>query len=325
MGSIPSILRKNLSLLTVGLALLFAAVDHADARRAAGGFGGFGSRGTRTFQPPPTTSVAPTPAAPIQRTMTQPSQINPTPSVQPQPVAARPGFFSGFGGSFLGGLLVGGLLGTVLGNGFGGGAGFLGMLLQIGLVVGAVMLILRFIRGRQRQASPVAGPVGPGMFDGLGGFVSPSSQAPPIGAPTSTARQVDEIGITQDDLNTFERLLEEIQTAYGREDYGVLRQRTTPEAMSYLAEELGENATRGVRNTVSDVRLLRGDLAEAWREGDTDYATLAMRYSSIDATVDRATGKVVDGDPKNATEATEVWTFARKGRAEWKLAAIQST
>lgn len=95
--------------------------------------------------------------------------------------------------------------------------------------------------------------------------------------------------------------------------------------MSHLAEELGENATRGVRNSVSDVRLLQGNLAEAWREDNTEYATLAMRYSSVDATLDRATGKVVDGDEKNATEATEVWTFARKAGADWKLSAIQST
>ena len=94
--------------------------------------------------------------------------------------------------------------------------------------------------------------------------------------------------------------------------------------MSYFAEELGENATRGVRNEVSDVRLLQGDLAESWREADTDYATVALRYSSIDATRDRATGRVIEGDAEKPTETVEIWTFARKNRADWKLSAVQA-
>ena len=316
--------RHTFSVLAVGLALALSVADHADARRAGGGFSGFGSRGTRTYTAPPTTAVAPTPAAPIQRSMTQPSQFNPASPVQPQAAAPRPGFFSGFGGSLLGGLLVGGLLGAVFGSGFGGGFGFLGMLFQIALLAGVAMLVMRFIRGRQGLASPVAGGAGYGMSSGPAAYAGSSSQAPSRGTSAAAPGRADEIGLAQADLDTFERLLGEVQTAYGREDYATLRTRTTPEAMSYLAEELGENATRGVRNIVSDVHLQQGNVAEAWREGDTDYATLAMRYASIDATVDRASGKVVDGDTKTATQATEVWTFARKGGAEWKLSAIQA-
>jgi len=33
---------------------------------------------------------------------------------------------------------------------------------------------------------------------------------------------------------------------------------------------------------------------KAWREADTDYASVAMRFSLIDNTTDRATGRVVD-------------------------------
>jgi predicted lipid-binding transport protein (Tim44 family) len=95
--------------------------------------------------------------------------------------------------------------------------------------------------------------------------------------------------------------------------------------MSYLAEELGENATKGVRNTVSQVKLLQGDVAEAWREGAAEYATLAMRYSSIDAMVDRTSGRVVDGDDRRPSESTELWTFVRKNGGDWKLSAIQGT
>ena len=77
----------------------------------------------------------------------------------------------------------------------------------------------------------------------------------------------------------------------------------------------------GIRNDVSDVNLLQADVAESWREGDRDYATAAMRYSSRDVSRDRASGKIVDGDDDEPTEATELWTFTRQDGGDWKLSA----
>ena len=82
---------------------------------------------------------------------------------------------------------------------------------------------------------------------------------------------------------------------------------------------------RGVVNKVSNVKLLQGDLAEAWREGDTDYATVAMRFSLNDFMVDRASGRVVEGDPTHPQEVAELWTFRRAHGGPWMLSAIQQT
>ena len=128
----------------------------------------------------------------------------------------------------------------------------------------------------------------------------------------------------REDFDTFERLLSEVHAAYGREDLSALRSRMTPEMLSYYAEELSENASRGVINEISDVKLLQGDLAEAWREGDKEYASVAMRYSLKDRYVDRATGKAADGTDA-PQEATEVWTFMRSHGGSWLLSAIQQT
>jgi predicted lipid-binding transport protein (Tim44 family) len=70
------------------------------------------------------------------------------------------------------------------------------------------------------------------------------------------------------------------------------------------------------------VKLLQGDLAEAWREGDADYASVAIRYSLIDKMLERSTGRPVAELP---SEATEVWTFVRSRGANWELSAIQQT
>lgn len=78
--------------------------------------------------------------------------------------------------------------------------------------------------------------------------------------------------------------------------------------MSYLAEELSENATKGVKNEVRDVHLVQGDVSEkSWREGTSTTRPVAMRYESIDARTG-ATGRVVSGDPDNLSESTEIWT-----------------
>ncbi|MEK1889776.1 MAG: Tim44 domain-containing protein [Phyllobacterium sp.] len=322
------------AILALGMAVSFSVVHDADARR---GGGGFGSRGARTFQAPAPTRTAPAPAAPIERTMSPKPETAQPSAAQPQlGQQQRPGLFGGMGRSLIGGLLVGGLIGTLLGHGFGGAAGFLGMLLQIGLIIGVVMLAMRFFRSRQATMAPAGGPA----FGRSAGSNAPSGASfriPTIGsgsgqgsnasynnASSHTAGQgSDEIGLKQDDLDRFEQLLTEVQTAYGKEDYATLRKLTTPEAMSYLAEELGQNATDGLRNSVSDVKLLQADIAEAWAEGDTEYATTAMHYSSIDSMVDRETGRVVNGDEKDPSQTTEVWTFVRKPNSDWKLSAIQ--
>lgn len=316
-ADLTSRLPKIFAVTGLSLVMGLSLVSEADARRG----GSFGSRGARTYQAAPPTKTAPTQTAPVQRSMTerQPGQTAATPA---RPNAAnpmnapRPGFF---GNPLVRGLMLGGLIGLLLGHGFGAGmAGMLGGLLQIALLALVAMLVFRFFASRRRPAEAAA----PGA--GNASFRSPFDVQQPA-APQATyapANQGEDITVTSADREAFERLLREVQEAFGREDYGAIRERTTPEIMSYLAEELGQNATRGVRNQVSDVQMLEGDVAEAWREGDLEYATAAMRYSSRDIMVDRDTGAVVEGDER-PTETTELWTFVRRRGEPWKLSAIQ--
>lgn len=185
---------------------------------------------------------------------------------------------------------------------------------------------------RGRSGIPSAGGLAGGLFGGGGG--AQAADAPISGPSYAGAAPVserlgdgrwsgDEIGVTADDLDTFERLLTEVQAAYSREDFGRLRTLTTPEAMGYLAEEIGETATKGQRNEVLDVRLLDGDVAEAWSEEGRDYVTVALHYESVDMLRDRASGALVEGS-EDPSESVELWTFVRDPGAGWKLAAIQS-
>jgi predicted lipid-binding transport protein (Tim44 family) len=126
------------------------------------------------------------------------------------------------------------------------------------------------------------------------------------------------------DFAAFEQLLQAVQAAWSNHDLTTLRGITTPEMASYFAEQLADQVSRGVRNVVSQVKLEQGDLSEAWAEGGREYATVAMRFSMTDVTVD-ATGRVVDGDPAEHVQATEIWTFLRAPGGRWVLSAIQQT
>jgi predicted lipid-binding transport protein (Tim44 family) len=243
----------------------------------------------------------------------------------------RPSFFNGFGGSIMRGLFIGGLIGMLLGYGFGGLAGMFGLILQVLLIGGVAFLLMRMFRSAQSSAPAMAGNAGNVGGFGRGGSspgYSRDSGLFGMGGASSTPQDrhqpadSEEIALTQEDLDTFERRLTEVQEAFGREDHAALRRLVTPEMVSYLSEELADNARDGVRNDVSDVSLLQADIAESWREGDRDYATAAMRYAARDVKRDRVDGQIVEGDDR-PTETTELWTFTRQGGTDWKLSAIQ--
>ncbi|HVY59529.1 MAG TPA: TIM44-like domain-containing protein [Xanthobacteraceae bacterium] len=306
------ILRASAAVLSVVAALAFL-VGEADAR--AGGGASFGSRGARTFSAPPSTRTAPS-ASPIQRSITQPSSPNVrTPSTASSGgLFGRPGLLGGLAAGFLGAGLFGLLFGHGLFGGLGGFASLIGLLIQIGLVVVVARLVWAWWQRRNQPA--FAG--GPMLRDiGANGRGPDASGA---GGSASAARGT--AGLTAADFDTFERLLGDIQRAYAAEDLNALRAYVTPEMLSYFSEELSQNASRGVVNQISDVKLLQGDLAESWREGGVDYATVAMRFSLVDRLVERATGRLVEGS--NAPqEATELWTFMRARGGDWLLSAIQ--
>jgi predicted lipid-binding transport protein (Tim44 family) len=300
------------------LAVVLTA-SQIDAR--PGGGGSFGSRGMRTWSAPAPTQTAPRNAAPIERSMTQPQRPGQVAPAQ-NPAAQTGGFFSrpGLLGGLAAGFLGAGLLGMLFGGGFGAGLGsfasVIGLILQIALVVIVARLLWNWWQRRNAPSYATAG--GPSMrnaHDAPPANAGYGSSAP-LGAGASSS-----VAIEPADFDTFERLLNEVSLAYGEGNLGKLRSLATPEMLSYFSEDLSKLASEGVRNEVSGIKLLQGDLAEAWREGDAEYATVAMRYAIADAYVD-AQGDVVRGS-REPQEVTELWTFLRSRGGNWILSAIQ--
>ncbi|WP_415512494.1 Tim44 domain-containing protein [Acetobacter papayae] len=293
--------------------------SHADARAGSGG--SMGSRGSRTWSAPPRTSTSPYESAPMERSIT-PRMAPTAPGYgamgaapfarQGMPYQNRHPFLTGFAGGFLGA----GLFGLLSGHGFMGGVGgmfsFLGMLLQVGLVVMVVMWLVRRFSGGGGNAGRGMGAQGP---------------ARPVSPPFGVQQQANSspVQITPADYQAFQQTLLDIQTAWNQQNIPAMQQMATPEMVSYFNEQLAALASQGARNVVSDVRFLQGDLAEAWSENGMNYATVAMRYSLIDLTTN-AMGQVIDGSSTETVTITELWTFIRPARGgRWLLSAIQQT
>jgi len=310
--------------LAVVAAVIIVAPSLADARAGAGSSSG--SRGGKTYQAPPPTQTAPA-SKPVERSATpEPAQKVATAA----PATAAPqsgGFFARnpFVSGLMGGMLGAGLLGMMFGGGFSGGlggaGGMLGLLLQFLLIGGLAYLAVRLFRGRNGgQAQPVR-PVAyayPNATPNMPDAALARSSGPLLVGSASAA-----LAIGETDYKAFEGLLGDVQSAYSAGDLATMRGLVTPEMLGYFSEQLSGNASRGVENKVEAVKLEQGDLSEAWSEAGIDYATVAMRFSMIDATRRLADGKIVEGNDHDRTEATEIWTFLRSRGGRWILSAIQ--
>jgi len=203
--------------------------------------------------------------------------------------------------------------------GYGGmGGGMIISLIQLLVVGGLIWFVVGYFRRKAGSSDANLHPQNISQFTGSQPVAGPSA-----GGYAPQPQPIVEFAITDSDKAAFERLLNGVQDAFGHEDYGRLRELTTPEIMSYLSEELSQNATSGRRNEVSATRLVDAEVSEAWQEGNVEYATIAMRYASIDVMRDRTSGAIVSGDPHTPSETTELWTFTRPISGAWKLSAIQ--
>ena len=296
-------------LLSLFFCLALALAPSLAEARAGSSYSGFGrsapssmgSRGTRTFEDNGGTAIT--------------RSANPTPqSTSPFGGVGAPAFG---GGSFfqrhpfLTGL-AGGFLGSWLFHGMGGFGNMFGGLLTVLIIGLLIWFAFRLFSGRGFS------------FAGAGGMPRSIGAA---AAPASRYRGEDTT-VGDDDLNAFQMTHAAVQEAWSRGDLGRMRRLMTPEMVGYFSEELTRNASQGVQNIVTDVRLLKGEVTESWTEGDLQYATAYMRWSAIDydARIGRAPGQpdyLVSGDPKTPTEAEELWTFVRRRGAQWLLSAIQ--
>lgn len=338
---------------------LLIAPDFADAKLSKSG--GAGSRGSKSQMAPPATQTAPRSAMPIQNNAAPRAGMPANSAMAAN--ATRPGMFGSMSkGGFMAGLLGAGALGLLLGYGLSGGLGglgaMLGLMLQIALFAGLAFLAFSWWQRRKQQNDPAyaraAAPGGYGQQPGAPFGGQPQGQAQSydrsgsalgamgVGAGAGAAtggmfgqpqqQQEQEqvptrpLTLVAEDFAAFEKVLSGVHEAFAKEDHTALRQFATEEMADYFAQDIAQNVRENRALRLSDVRLEQGDLAEAWKEPNAEYATVAMRFSMIEQILDRHTGKATEGNGVDRSEVTEIWTFVRPAggkQQDWQLSAIQ--
>ncbi len=285
--------------------------------RAGSSFGGrgssFGSRGVRSWEN--------NGAQPLSRSLAPRSPS--APGVAPgMPAPAYGGgfynrhpFLTGLAGGLFGSWLFGHM---AYGGGLGGAAGaFFGTILWLALIGFVIWFVIRLFRARASS-------------NGWPGAASAGLRPRSAGtaAPTAGRFRGRDVNLSDADLGEFQRLHAAIQDAWSAGDLARMRPLMTPEMIGYFTDELTRDRSRGLRNVVGNVALLKGELAEAWEEGDLQYATAYLRWRAVDYTtrvpaIAGEAAQIVAGDPRQAAEFEEVWTFVRRRGGNWLLSAIQ--
>jgi predicted lipid-binding transport protein (Tim44 family) len=207
-------------------------------------------------------------------------------------------FLTGLAGAFFGSWL-GSLLFPHWGYGYGLGFGHVfGSLISWIIIILVLSMVFRRFRGAWGPLS--AGPLG-GL--GYGGPQQGYARGPTGYGSAAPSRDLQ---ITPADYAAFEAILKAVQGAWSAGDLRALGHYVTPEML----------------------KLVNGDVREAWDEGALHYATCLLHWRALDYTVRRdcqpgEPGWLVEGDPQRPSEAQELWTFARSPGGHWLLSAVQ--
>ena len=317
------------------IALLIAAssasmvISDAQAKRLGGG-GSFGrqSSGISRQATPP----AP-PSNPSQAGHNANQAANPAKSpTNPGAAAARP---AGPWRNILGGALLGLGLGALLSHlGIGGAlANIIGAILAVGLIVLAVMLLVRLFRGKNTSSQARGQPAYAGSYDDPGNQLTRRTteissrlgpqarsaaplaqfQTEPTLAPQPLGNECR--GVPADfDVEGFLRNAKtyfiRLQHAWDRGDVSDIREFASPEMFGQLRLQLQE---RGTSPNLTDVVWLDAELLGI-DTTDKDYLASVRFY-----------GMIKESEQSPAAPFSEVWNLAKpvSGQGGWVLAGIE--
>ncbi len=310
----------------------------------------------RSYTPPPATAAPARPSV-EQTPLTQPAapaaqqpMYRPGTMGQTAPgmaAAAQPSFFQrnpmmagvlgGLVGAGIGSMLFGHSPALAAASDAAPGASMMGILLQVALIGGLAWLAFRLFR---RKTAPAAD-ANPYGVQGHGysehghdqgyqrdAVTYPNGQThhqePQLALGNANPRRIEkEFEPSHEDKDEFTRIVQGVQKAWSDGNMAALRPLVTPEILGWMSEDLARDQSKGLRNVVENVTLLKGDVTESWREEKLEYATAMITFSALDYMVEEESGKVVEGDAHKPVEATEAWTFARSPGGKWLLSAIE--
>lgn len=115
--------------------------------------------------------------------------------------------------------------------------------------------------------------------------------------------------------------------AYATGDTGLLRSLLSEEVFDRFAASIQARAEAGETLETTVIGVKSADIVEARLDGRTAYVTVSFVSEQVNVTRD-ADGRVIDGDPNQVSQGTDIWTFSRNTRSRdpnWILVATRSS
>ena len=124
-----------------------------------------------------------------------------------------------------------------------------------------------------------------------------------------------------------EAAFEKVVQAFAAGDLKILRSLLNDEVYDNFSATVKqrEEAEEELETTVIGIKS--GDILEVRLEGRMAFVTVKFQSEQVNVTRDKS-GAVVDGDPTQVTDVTDIWTFARNTRARdpnWTLVETRSS
>lgn len=119
---------------------------------------------------------------------------------------------------------------------------------------------------------------------------------------------------------------EMIVVAFANGDRAALKDLLAREVFEGFSAAIAEREQRGEKMETQFVSIEKAEIIEAGVKGRSAQVTLRFLSQLISVTRDKA-GRVIDGDPEQVADVTDVWTFARELGARdpnWKLVATEA-
>lgn len=119
---------------------------------------------------------------------------------------------------------------------------------------------------------------------------------------------------------------EMIIDGFAKGDKPALKNLLSKEVFDGFSRVIDERASQGQRVESRFVGIEKATIRQASLTGRKASITMAFVSELISATYDKA-GELVDGDPKEIREVTDVWTFERETGSRnpnWKLVATEA-
>ncbi|WP_375572346.1 Tim44/TimA family putative adaptor protein [Ahrensia marina] len=160
--------------------------------------------------------------------------------------------------------------------------------------------------------------------DQIGGVVKPGSA---VEGALKTLLSADPSFHAREFVDGARLAYEMIVTAFASGDKATLQPLLDEEVYQGFVQAIDERNAAGETVDFTFIGLDKSDIMEA--ELANQIAQITMRFKSqlISVTKD-SDGRVIDGDPTEVTEMTDIWTFARdvsSGDPNWKLVATEAT